>query len=224
MAQNNFSQLLAYFGINLAFNSGITILVDSISGFFLIILAVAVLFEYAGRTYREEVARKSSLIAITLMGALLVVELLLGRYGIGQIHVSSTIRDICAIIGCVLVVKGVILNLIARFELGLAWSNNIVVYRDQKLVDRGLYAIVRHPLYATIHLISIGLFIQYQNYISLIISVGIFLPLLFMRMNREEYILREHMAGYIEYSKNVPMFFPRLRGSCFFKNCKSGGH
>lgn len=207
MAQNSVSQLVSLLGGRFI-HGGIMPWADSISGIFLVILAMAVLFEFAKTAKENELVKERSFVAVSLMGIILAIQFVIGRNGVGRFDLSIAGDNVLAVIGCMAVALGVILNIIARTQLGSSWSNNIVIYRGQTLVTKGLYRIVRHPLYATIFLISIGLAFQYQNYFSLIIAVAIFLPMLYFRMIREEKILRKYLNGYAEYARLVPMFIP----------------
>lgn len=200
MVQNSILQLVPV--------DGLMLWADKISGIFLIILAVVVLFEFVKMSQKKELVKERSLIAIVTMGTFLTVQFFIGRIGIGRFDWGLSITDAFVIVGCTTVVLGVVLNLIARIQLGANWSNNIVIYREQVLVTKGLYGVVRHPLYTTIFLISIGLAIQYVNYFSLIIAVFLFLPMLYSRMAKEEKVLEKHLEGYTGYEKSVPMFFP----------------
>ena len=188
---------------------------DGISGFFLIILAVAVLFEFIQSEKRTEIVRRTSYIAVSVMGMFLFAEFFIGRNGFGWLNLGVTTDRISVVIGCIFVVMGVILNIVARIQLGKAWSNDIVIYKDQKLVDRGLYSIVRHPLYATIFMMALGLALQYQNYPTFILTIVVFLPLLHLRINGEEKVLRDNLFGYTEYAKKVPVMCPLSLNSFF---------
>lgn len=181
---------------------------DRISGVFLIILALVVLLEFNNISRKKELVKEKSLIAIATMGAFLTIQFIIGRAGVGHIVFGQSIADILTVTGCVAVVMGVVLNLVARVQLGSNWSNDIVVYQDQTLVQKGLFGIVRHPLYSTIFLISLGLAFQYQNHISLFASVLILLPLLYLRVGKEENFLEKHLDGYLAYEQSVPALFP----------------
>jgi protein-S-isoprenylcysteine O-methyltransferase Ste14 len=181
---------------------------DSISGIFLIIMAIAVLFEFANKSKKDELIKERNFVAISLMGIFLVAEFIIGRNGIGQFDLGIRATLVWTVIGCITVALGVILNIVARIQLGSLWSNNIVIYNDQKLFNKGLYGIVRHPLYATIFLVSIGLALQYQNYISLVLAIFIFLPMLYFRIFMEEKVLLKYLKGYDEYVKSVPVLCP----------------
>lgn len=78
----------------------------------------------------------------------------------------------------------------------------IEVEKGQKIVDTGLYGIVRHPMYS----ITIILFLTIPLMLGSIISFMIFLIYPFIiaiRINNEERVLEKDLEGYIEYKKKV---------------------
>lgn len=78
----------------------------------------------------------------------------------------------------------------------------IEVEENQKIVDTGVYSIVRHPMYAA----TVLLFLSMPLILGSIISFGIFLIYPFIiakRINNEEAVLEKDLAGYIEYKKKV---------------------
>ena len=78
----------------------------------------------------------------------------------------------------------------------------IEVKDDQKLVDTGLYGIVRHPMYA----ITIVLFLMIPLILNSIISFVIFLVYPFIivkRIKNEEKVLEKELKGYKEYKRKV---------------------
>ena len=81
-------------------------------------------------------------------------------------------------------------------------SRTIKVQKDQKVVDSGLYGIVRHPMYA----ITILLFLSMPLILGSIYSFIIFLiyPILIaLRIKNEEKVLEKELNGYKEYKKKV---------------------
>ena len=81
-------------------------------------------------------------------------------------------------------------------------SRTIEVQENQKVIDTGLYGIVRHPMYAT----TILLFLTMPLVLGSIISFIIFLIYPFIigkRINNEEKILEKNLKGYTEYKKKV---------------------
>ena len=81
-------------------------------------------------------------------------------------------------------------------------SRTIEVQENQKVVDTGLYGIVRHPMYA----VTILLFLSMPLILGSIISFVIFLVYPFIiakRIKNEEEVLEKELDGYQEYKKKV---------------------
>ena len=81
-------------------------------------------------------------------------------------------------------------------------SRTIEVQNDQKVIDTGLYGIVRHPMYA----VTILLFLTMPLILGSVISFIIFLiyPIIISkRIKNEEAFLEKNLKGYIEYKKKV---------------------
>lgn len=81
-------------------------------------------------------------------------------------------------------------------------SRTIGVDKDQKVVDTGLYGIVRHPMYA----VTIVLFLMIPLILNSIYSFVIFLvyPLIIIkRINNEEKVLEKDLKGYKEYKNKI---------------------
>jgi len=81
-------------------------------------------------------------------------------------------------------------------------SRTIEVQENQKVIDTGLYGIVRHPMYA----VTILLFLSMPLVLGSIISFLIFLVYPFIiakRIKNEEKVLEKELNGYAEYKKKV---------------------
>ena len=81
-------------------------------------------------------------------------------------------------------------------------SRTIEVQENQKVIDTGLYGIVRHPMYAA----TILLFLTMPLILGSIISFIIFLvyPIIInKRIKNEEQVLEKDLEGYSEYKKKV---------------------
>ena len=81
-------------------------------------------------------------------------------------------------------------------------SRTIEVQEDQKVIDTGLYGIIRHPMYAA----SILLFLTIPLILGSPISFIIFLiyPLIIAkRIKNEEEVLEKNLKGYREYKNKV---------------------
>ena len=81
-------------------------------------------------------------------------------------------------------------------------SRTIEVQENQKVVDTGLYGIVRHPMYA----VTLLLFMSMPLVLGSVFSFIIFLAYPFIiakRIRHEEEFLEKELDGYAEYKKKV---------------------
>ena len=81
-------------------------------------------------------------------------------------------------------------------------SRTIEVQKDQKVVDTGLYGIVRHPMYAA----TVWLFLAIPIVLGSLWSLLCFLPyvpVIAVRILNEEKVLLAGLEGYGDYKKRV---------------------
>ena len=81
-------------------------------------------------------------------------------------------------------------------------SRTIEVQKGQKVVDTGLYGIVRHPMYFS----TLFMFLSIPLILGSIISFIIFLVypvLIIKRIKNEEKVLEKELKGYKEYKKKI---------------------
>ena len=81
-------------------------------------------------------------------------------------------------------------------------SRIIEVQENQKIIDTGLYKIVRHPMYAS----TLFLFLSIPLVLGSLVSFLIFLIYPFIiakRIRNEENVLEQGLEGYSEYKKKV---------------------
>ncbi|MBR0092272.1 MAG: isoprenylcysteine carboxylmethyltransferase family protein [Lachnospiraceae bacterium] len=81
-------------------------------------------------------------------------------------------------------------------------SRTVEVQKNQKVVDTGLYGIVRHPLYMTTILLFLSMPLVLGSVISFFIMLA-YLPIIAKRIRHEETVLKEGLAGYAEYVQRV---------------------
>ena len=79
-----------------------------------------------------------------------------------------------------------------------------------ELVQHGVYAQVRHPLYTSVILASLRWSLIWQSWPAFIAAL-VLIPFFHAKARREELWLREQFPGYADYERRVPRFVPRLR-------------
>ena len=81
-------------------------------------------------------------------------------------------------------------------------SRTIEVQENQKVIDTGLYGIVRHPMYA----VTVFLFLSMPLVLGSLLSFAVmlfYIPLIVKRIRNEEKVLTEGLPGYDEYCSRV---------------------
>lgn len=81
-------------------------------------------------------------------------------------------------------------------------SRTIEVQDHQKVIDTGLYGIVRHPMYMATTVLFLMMPLVLASPISFLIMLG-YIPVIAKRIQNEEKVLEEGLEGYAEYMKKV---------------------
>jgi protein-S-isoprenylcysteine O-methyltransferase Ste14 len=79
-----------------------------------------------------------------------------------------------------------------------------------QFIQHGIYARVRHPLYSSVVLLSLGWALLWQSWPALV-SAAVLMPFFRAKAKREERWLREQFPGYADYARRVPGFLPRTQ-------------
>lgn len=81
-------------------------------------------------------------------------------------------------------------------------SRTVEIQQNQKVIDTGLYSVVRHPMYAS----SVLLFLSMPLILGSLYSFVVFLVYPFViarRIKYEEQLLEKELSGYKEYKQKV---------------------
>lgn len=81
-------------------------------------------------------------------------------------------------------------------------SRTIEVQEDQKVIDTGLYGVVRHPMYMATVFLFLAMPLELGSVISFLIMLS-YIPIIVKRIRNEEEVLTEGLKGYEEYKKKV---------------------
>lgn len=81
-------------------------------------------------------------------------------------------------------------------------SRTVEVQENQKVIDTGLYGVVRHPMYMATLLLFLSMALVLGSAISLVIML-LYIPIIAKRIRNEEQVLEEGLDGYTEYKKRV---------------------
>jgi protein-S-isoprenylcysteine O-methyltransferase Ste14 len=195
-------------GFNLTGASSISYIISSVITLSVVAVFVAILVDFINYNHKNAVKKaKRSIVATGSMIGFYFVYYLVLRYHLGSLNFANIN---VALIGTTLIVLGAIANIAGRVQLKGNWANHIKIYDGHSLVNRGVYKIVRHPLYASIMLMLFGGSIAYKNWLSAALTAFVFVPFMYYRAKQEEELLQEEFAEYENYKKTTGMFFPKF--------------
>ena len=81
-------------------------------------------------------------------------------------------------------------------------SRTVEVQQGQRVVDTGLYGVVRHPMYMSTLLLFLSMPLVLGSVVSFVIMLA-YVPIIALRIRNEEQVLAEGLAGYGEYMQRV---------------------
>lgn len=108
---------------------------------------------------------------------------------------------------------GIVLSAAAAFLLGYVmyaevmrenvWLSRIIeVHENQQVVDKGLYGVVRHPMYTSTLILFLSMPLILSSLWSFVIML-LYIPIIVKRIINEESILSNELDGYAEYKQKV---------------------
>ena len=81
-------------------------------------------------------------------------------------------------------------------------SRIIEVQENQKVIDTGLYGIVRHPMYMSTLFLFLAMPLVLGSLISFLVML-LYIPVIARRIRNEEQVLEKGLEGYTEYKQKV---------------------
>jgi protein-S-isoprenylcysteine O-methyltransferase Ste14 len=134
-------------------------------------------------------------VAFVSVVAMIVVSALDFRFG------WSAVPAAVSVLGLVLVAVGLTIAMLVTIQNGYA-AANITVETGQQLASTGWYGFVRHPMYFGNVILMVGVPLALGSYWGLL-SLLVGLAVLALRINDEEALLKQDLAGYREYMDKV---------------------
>lgn len=99
----------------------------------------------------------------------------------------------------------------AHADLGLNWSPTLEIREKHELIKRGIYGVIRHPMYASQWLWVIAQPLLLQNWIAGFLNLLVFIPFYFLRVRAEEQMMLDSFgAEYGEYMRTTGGVLPKI--------------
>lgn len=114
-----------------------------------------------------------------------------------------------ALLGNALVLVGLLVGALGFVTLGRSLTPFPRPRRDAALVDRGIYGLIRNPIYAGVVLLTLGISLVRGSSVGLILTV-VLAAFLDLKARHEEALLGERFAGYAAYRQRTRRFIPGI--------------
>jgi protein-S-isoprenylcysteine O-methyltransferase Ste14 len=135
------------------------------------------------------------LILTAALVGMLVLCALDHRFGWSAIPASASL------VGQVLTAIGLYITFLVVKENSFS-ASTIRVFKDQKVISTGLYALVRHPMYTGTLLLTLASPVALGSWWGFL-SVLLVIPVLVWRIFDEEKLLKAELPGYADYASRV---------------------
>jgi protein-S-isoprenylcysteine O-methyltransferase Ste14 len=162
---------------------------------YLIIRDPELLFKRMNTNEKEKTQKKVVLLTSIIFLFVFIIS------GLDYRFQWSTVPLLLEILTALIVLIGYILFFMVMRQNSYA-SRVVEIQEKQKVIDTGLYGIVRHPMYSAAILMFMFMPLVLGSFYALIPLV-IFPFQMSTRMKNEEEILEKGLEGYIEYKKKV---------------------
>ena len=114
-------------------------------------------------------------------------------------------------LGVLILAVGVFIFWRAHADLGLNWSPSLEIREKHELITRGIYGVIRHPMYASQWLVALAQPLLLQNWIAGFLNLLAFIPFYLLRVKAEEQLMVETFgAQYQEYMHRVGGVLPKF--------------
>ncbi|MGB7786205.1 MAG: isoprenylcysteine carboxylmethyltransferase family protein [Salinimicrobium sp.] len=105
---------------------------------------------------------------------------------------------------------GLLLVIIALFQLNTKLSPFPSPKKGAKLINSGVYAFARHPIYSGILFMGFGLSVWFHSGYKLLISF-VLLLVFYFKSRYEEQRLQQQFPEYVFYKRQTGRFFPKFK-------------
>ena len=114
-------------------------------------------------------------------------------------------------LGVLILAAGVFIFWRAHADLGLNWSPSLEIREKHELITRGIYGLIRHPMYASQWLVAIATPLLLHNWIAGFLNLLAFIPFYFLRVKAEEQMMLDSFGTeYQEYMNRTGGVLPKI--------------
>ena len=143
-------------------------------------------------------------VATTMLFSAFAISLIACPVDVFHLQATPAFTGAVKISGLVVFMLGLLLIIVSMATNEFAESTvNIQKDREQRVIDTGVYALIRHPMYTGFLLFFVGTSLWLGTYLSLTVCFVLLIPGLILRIKIEEKTLIAGLKGYKDYTESV---------------------
>ena len=116
-----------------------------------------------------------------------------------------------ALPGFILILLSICINFVSRRDLARYWTLFSTTEKEQKLVKTGIYAKVRHPIYLSGLILSLGFTLIAGNLYGLLFFILSLVAFVTRIKKEERELITKFGEEYKQYAKETPLLIPKLK-------------
>ncbi len=117
-----------------------------------------------------------------------------------------------ALPGFILILLSICINFVSRRDLARYWTLFSTTEKEQKLVKTGIYAKVRHPIYLSGLILSLGFTLIAGNLYGLLFFILSLVAFITRIKKEERELITKFGEEYKEYAKETSLLKPKMKG------------
>lgn len=148
----------------------------------------------------------------------LLFLLLLGMFILPVVYAASSWLDFATYarpswagwVGAAILAGALFVFWRAHADLGLNWSPSLEIRQKHELITRGIYGVIRHPMYASQWLWVVAQVLLLPNWIAGWVNLIVFIPFYLLRVRAEERMMLDTFGDqYRDYMSKVGGVIPK---------------
>ena len=113
--------------------------------------------------------------------------------------------------GLTLAGAGMTMSMVSQYQMGNSWRVGVDPHETTELMTRGLFSVVRNPIFTGVMMGVGGLLMAVPNVLSALAVLSVVVGLeLQVRAVEEPYLTRVHGDRYLSYARSVGRFVPGI--------------
>lgn len=175
-----------------------------LSALFVIIYGIRLLYQAYLLKHRQKAKKKGEwselLLVVIPKNILVVITVILIALGLE--------KNLYFFFGWIIFLVGIIIRFIALKQLGPMYSLNVEIRENHKLIDYGIFSIIRHPLYLAYILDTLGIILFLQKILFLLVLALVIVGVSIRIKNEEKELVTVFGKEYLSYKNRVPGLIP----------------